>query len=463
MVAKLVLRWFAGAGLPAIVALLALSAAAPAAAAPPSEIGRPVKVDVSPPLRSLAPVHPTPGRAWPARRRQGAAVSLAPTAADRAKQVVAGPASTAPTVLTNWDGVSNADNSTTVVPPDTEGDVGLNDYVQWVNLEFKIWSKTGSVLYGPAAGNTLWSGFGGVCESENQGDPQVVYDRIANRWVFMQFGFATDGAGNPVGPYYLCFAVSQTSGPTGSYHRYAFLVNSANGDFPDYPKLGVWPDGYYVTTNNFNGNTFDGAAVFAFDRSKMLTGDPSASFIEYQLGSHYEGLLPANFTGTNLPPPGSPDYFGAVDTSSSSGTESTFQLWRFHANFTTPASSSFTGPTDLTVDPYTFSFCGQVYSSNCIQQPGTRQRLDPLSDRLMQRLQYRNFGDHETLIASHTVDVGSDVAGIRWYELRITPAGGTPLSSTASVYQQGTYAPSDGVSRWMGSAGMDGSGDIALG
>src|SRR5206468_1438482 len=125
---------------------------------------------------------------------------------------------------------------------------GPNDYVQWVNLSFQIWSKNGTSRYGPAEGNTLWSGFGGVCDTTNQGDPIVIYDRLANRWIFSQFAFGLRG-GKPKAPYYQCIAVSQTGDPTGSYYRYAFQMNASTGYFPDYPKFGVWPDGYYMSAN----------------------------------------------------------------------------------------------------------------------------------------------------------------------------------------------------------------------
>lgn len=455
-------RRLAQAAAVACVGAVAVSCAAaavtgPAGAAPAAApmVGQAIKADRSPPLRSIAPrAAPGSATAPPVRHRQSVASppAASPTAGralDPVQQSRA-PAAAAPAALTSWDGLTNRDGA---VPPDTEGDVGPHDYVQWVNTSFAIWAKNGTLRYGPAEGNTLWTGFGGVCETNNQGDPVVVYDRTADRWVFTQFGFAGTGSS---GPYYMCMAVSTTGDPTGSYYRYAFQVNTGSGDFPDYPKVGVWPDGYYVTTNNFSGNSFAGAGVYAFDRTKMLAGDTSASFVGYQLAGQYEGLLPASVTGPTPPPTGAAGYFGAVDTSSTTSTANTFQIWRLHPDFATPASSTLTGPVDLAVAPYTWWFCGSPTPTGCIAQPGTHRTLDPLADRLMFRLQYRNFGDHETLIASHTVNVGSDRAGVRWYEIR--SPGGTP-----TVAQQGTFAPADSISRWMGSAAMDANGDIALG
>jgi hypothetical protein len=448
----------------AAVASATQFAAAPPAAAAPVEVGHAVKADKSPPLRSIAPrAQPVGATAPQVRHREIPATSASPlignpTASlttDPVQQLQA-PTASAPAALTSWDGIANID---AVVPPDTEGDVGPNDYVQWVNLSLAIWSKSGTLLLGPEAGSTLWAGFGGtndVCANNNQGDPVVVYDRLADRWVFTQFGFT--GTGNS-GPYYMCMAVSTTGDPTGSYYRYEFQINSSTGAFPDYPKLGVWPDGYYLTTNNFSHNRFAGAGFYAFDRTKMLAGDSSASMITFTPpGSQYEGVLPATLTGPTAPPAGSPEYFGSIDTNSSSGTGSTFQIWKAHADFATPANSTLTTPTLLTVASYNWMFCGQLFPTGCIPQPGTTQTVDPLADRLMFRLQYRNFGDHETLVASHTVNVGSgsDRAGVRWYEIR--SPGSSPV-----VTQQGTFAPADSIHRWMGSAAMDGNGDIALG
>lgn len=374
---------------------------------------------------------------------------------DQNRQASSATTASGPSTLSSWDGVKNSDNTFFVSPkvPDAEGDVGLNDYVQWVNLMFKIWDKSGALRYGPAAGNTLWSGFGGPCEQYNWGDPQVQFDRIANRWVFMQFAFPTNFT-EPVAPFYLCFAVSKTGDPTGSYYRYAFRVNA----FPDYPKLGVWPDGYYVTTNNFSGGSRTGTGVFAFDRTKMLAGDPGAGSIEYELDPYYSYLLPASFTGSTLPPSGAPEYFAAIESphcgvTCTSMFGSRVWIWRFHADFAVPSNSSFSGPTNL----------GTFYTSmctgrNCIPQPGTAQKVDSASDHLMQRLQYRSFGSYESLVATHTVDPGTGVAGLRWYEIQASPPGGAP-----SLAEQSTYAPEDGIHRWMGSAATDGVGNIALG
>ncbi|HZI58386.1 MAG TPA: hypothetical protein VFF39_16505, partial [Verrucomicrobiae bacterium] len=176
-------------------------------------------------------------------------------------------------------------------PPDTNGAVGLTQYVQWVNLSFAIFDKTtGNKILGPVAGRSLWQGFGGNCETNNDGDPIVLYDKLADRWVFSQFSVRNLTPPGGFGPFLQCVAVSTTSDATGTYNRYAFQYSA----FDDYPKMGVWPDAYYVTFNMFNGTTFAfvGADACAYDRNAMLAGQP-ATQICFQQGSSIGGLLPS--------------------------------------------------------------------------------------------------------------------------------------------------------------------------
>jgi hypothetical protein len=380
--------------------------------------------------------------------------------ASRSLQTTFG-ATAIPSTSINFEGNTNLDG---VLPPDTNGDIGPNHYVQWVNLHFQVYDRTGKALLAqPASGNSLWTGFGGLCETTNQGDPIVRYDRIADRWTFTQFAFNLNPSFIPVAPFYQCIAVSTTGDPTGTFFRYSFLLS--NTFFEDYPKLGIWPDAYYMSANSFSGHnlrTFNGASVFAFDRGSMLKGLPATFQSFGPLGSTFAGLLPADLDGTILPPSGSPNDYGAVDISGA-GTGNTFQIWKFHVDWTTPANSTFgttashTPNFNLTTDTYNFNLCN--FLRNCIPQPNTTVGLAPISDRLMNRLQYRRFSDgHESLVANHTVNVsttGGNLAGIRWYEIR-------GLSATPTMFQQGTYAP-DADNRWMGSIAMDQAGDIALG
>ena len=354
------------------------------------------------------------------------------------------------------EGVGNVNS---VVPPDTNGAVGPNHFVQWVNLSFAVYSKGDAttppaLLYGPAPGNTIWRGFGGACETTNNGDPIVRYDRLADRWVMTQLALPNSFLGLLFAPFYECIAVSATPDPLGAYYRYAFSFDKLN----DYPKFGVWSDGYYMTMNQYTSLSLQwaGQGVVAFDRASMLSGQP-ASAIYYDLASvdtNLGGMLPADLDGP-APPAGAPEYFVQVDDDAwGAASVDQLQIWSFHADFANPSLSSFTRVAALPTAPFDSDMCG--YSRNCIPQPGTTARVDAIADRLMYRLQYRNFGTHETLVVNQTVDAdASDHAGIRWYEVR--SPGSSPF-----IYQQGTYAP-DPNQRWMGSAAMDGSGNIALG
>lgn len=441
------------AALAALALLCALALAAVPAARADLVSGTADRYDSSPPLRTLEPSRSTSLAAHPARRFGTTLDELRLEPQDRGRQAIDAPAA-APILGTAWEGISNRNG---VVPPDTVGDVGPRDYVQWVNLSLAVYDKaTGAPRYGPVNGNTLWQGFGGVCETTNQGDPFVAYDRQADRWVLMQFAFTVKG-GSDAPPFRLCVAVSRTGDPTGAYNRYEFNVGG-DTTFPDYPKLGVWNDAYYVTTNNFSGSKFLGAGTYALDRTSMLAGAP-AKFAGSQLSSSYGGLLPADADGAMPPPAGTPGYFAGIDSSATTGAGSTLQVWRMHPDFSGPsATATVTGPVSITVPEYRFAW-GCSSRPDCVPQKGTTRRLDTLADRLMNRLQYRNFGDHESLVAVQNVNVGSgstDVAGERWYELR------DPGAATPTIRQSGTYAPADGLSRWMGSAALDGYGNLAL-
>ena len=367
---------------------------------------------------------------------------------DGAVQRLTSPTRNTPTTQLNFDGVGdgfigpNGTFSVRYAPPDTDGAVGATQYVSLVNIGLAVFDKTtGNVVYGPVPTNTLWSGFGGGCETNNDGDGVVIYDRAANRWVVSQFSVSTT-------PYLQCVAVSQTSDATGGWNRYSFDYGSTL--FPDYPKMGSWPDAYYETFNMFNGNT-PAANLCAYDRTSMLAGTAATQQC-FQLSATYTGVLPSDLDGSTPPPVGSPNYlinFGA----------SKLNLWKFHVDWTTPGNSTLTGPTAISVSSFSAACSGfGGGKGTCVSQPGTTQKLDSLSDRMMFRLAYRNFGDHESLVASHSVRLGtgtSQYAGVRWYEIR--SPGATP-----TVYQQSTFSP-DTSFRWMPSIAMDSAGDIAVG
>ncbi|MEO8287775.1 MAG: S-layer homology domain-containing protein [Chloroflexota bacterium] len=345
-----------------------------------------------------------------------------------------------PTPIINIAGINSVGGACNCAPPDTQGDVGPNNYVQMVNNAFQIWDKSGNSLFGPAQNNTLWAGFGGPCQTFNDGDPIVLHDQLADRWMLTQFVSHA--------PYGQCIAISATADPTGAYHRYYFPMAHAN-QLHDYPKFGIWPDGYYMTANRFfPDQSFAGPAVVVFDRAAMLQGS-AATLQEIDPPNYFSTLLPSDLDGSTLPPAGAPNYLA-----STSAVRDSMRIWKFHVDWTTPANSSLTGPTNIPVAQFDPNMCGG--SRNCIPQPNVTQKLDALAGRLMFRLAYRNMGDHEVLVGTSTVDEdGNDHAGVRWYEVR--DPGGAPF-----VYQQGTYAP-DSDHRWLPSIAMDHDGNIAVG
>jgi hypothetical protein len=349
------------------------------------------------------------------------------------------PAALMPPMVVDFDGVNNPDG---VLPPDANGDVGPNHYVQWVNLSLAIYDKSGRLLYGPTSGNTLFNGFGGPCETSNDGDPIVLYDERADRWLLTQGAWPN----YPNEPFYQCIAVSTTGDPTGSYNRYQFLFTKMN----DSPKFGVWADGYYMAFNQFSENSdrWAGQGVAVFERDKMVAGTSARMiYVDMAKRATLGGMLPSDLDG-QAPPPGTPNVFMQFDDSPDQ-----LQLWAFHADWANPGNASFSKVGALAVAAMDPDMCG--YNRNCIPQPGTTAKLDAISDRLMYRLQYRNFGRYEAWVVNHTVDVdGTDRAGVRWYEIR--KSGGA-----YSIHQQGTYSP-DSTHRWMASAAMDAAGNIAI-
>jgi hypothetical protein len=333
----------------------------------------------------------------------------------------------------NFDGVG----ANGYAPPDTDGSVGTTQFFEMTNVEFAIYDKTsGNLLLGPALIHTIWSGFGGECESGDGGDPIVTFDKAADRWLVSQLPSAYDG---------WCVAISQTDDATGAYYRYDW--SSPGGALPDYPKVGVWPDAYYMNTNTFGNGFSDQALACAFDRPSMLTGG-AANQICFQTGANglasQETLMPGDLDGSTPPASGAPNPQISLDGSTAIG------ISYFHVDFSNPANSTFTGPTPLTVDSYS-QICGGF--GDCVKQSGTSQLLEGLG-RVMYRLAYRNFGDHEALVISHAITSGTS-SGERWYEIR-DPFG------TPTIFQSGTFAP-DSEFRWMGSMAMDQNGDIALG
>lgn len=341
-------------------------------------------------------------------------------------------------------------------PPDPNGDVGPNHYVQSVNSRFQVFNKNGTSAFGPVNINTLWAGFGGACQTENAGDPVVLHDQMADRWLITQFTAA--------GPtYFNCVALSTTNDPTGSYFRWSFTTGS---NFPDYPKYGIWSNGYYISTREFaNGSTYTAVGAYALNREQMLLGNPNPQVVSFVFPRGSEpfrvgdGLLPADLDGNTLPPAGSPQYYvGSMDSGSTyNAPADALNLFKFNVDWATPGNSTFTFTNQINVAGFDSVFPCTPSARACIPQPGTTTKLDILSyrQRPLHRLSYRNFGTHESLVTTQSVEATTGIAGMRWWEIR------SPNSSP-TIFQEGTYSP-DNVHRWMGSISMDKQGNMMLG
>ncbi len=384
---------------------------------------------------------------------------------DAAVQSHAGPnALTAPIV--SFDGLSSLDNFNAfgfrVSPPDTNMDVGPNHIVETTNLLVRIFDKSGNPLTAPFKMSTLFTALGGPCATRDDGDPIVLYDALADRWLISQFCTLASPTTHQL------IAISQTGDPTGAYFLYDFLM--PNNRFNDYPHFGVWPDGYYMTDNQFVGNSSAGAGAFAFDRRRMLMGDPRAGFIYFDLNFAFPlqgifGALPSDLDGLTPPPAGRPNTFAYFIATEFGNASDGMRLFDFHADFDNPSASTFTERAESPIAVAAFNPLSPTGRDDILQPaPATTgAALDSISDRLMHRLQYRNFGTHESLVTTHTVNIsgsttlGTYQAGVRYYEFR------RPLPSGAfAVQEQGSFAP-DTSNRWMASAAMDAQSNLAVG
>ena len=433
-------------------------------------VGRDYKHDVSPPLRDIQPVFIPPRHTHEANINPH--INTAHT--DQLDPVVqSSPAAAAmPSPLLNFNGIPFPGVACNCAPPDTNGEVGLTQYVQIVNEGYQVFNKsTGASVLGPVGITTIWSGFGGVCQNAGDGDPVVLYDQLEDRWILTQF--TTRGP-----EYWDCVAVSQTGDPTGAYYRYAF---STGTNFPDYPKYGLWRDSYIITTREFGPTVEYGIGVYALERDKMLEGDPNARVASFFLDGNApgmlplvgDGLLPPDIDGKTKPASGAPaPLVGTQDDNSNYGaTFDALNIWELSVKWQSNPAASIALKTQLPVASFDSIFpCGVVPSTtpgvsansrDCLPQPGVTDGsrfLDILSYRQRPtfRLAYRNFKGYESLVTNQSVEAAPGVAGVRWYEIRRT-------NGVYSLYQQGTYAPGDGVHRWMGSIAQDKNGNMALG
>jgi hypothetical protein len=482
----------------AAAALVFLAVSPPAAAqrtARPQPLtpkfSKAVAFDLSPPLRSL-PRIARPGTFPPdtvveareVRPERGPkAHRVKPFSADGTLQLFK-PALTISAPLLTFEGLSNQDNFNVfgfrVNPPDPNGEIGPNHYVEMINLVFGVYDRAGNLLLGPVDTGSLWAGFPIEDCTDPSGDPIVLYDQLEDRWLLSQF---TTRGFNPAGnfnnkPFYNCVAISQTGDPTGAYFRYAFITSGApdlhgsNSEpfFPDYPKYGVWDNSYLLTSRDFGRKNAYGISVYALEKERMIAGDPNARMVHFFLDSAVvplsligDGLLPADIDGTAQPAEDAPaPIVGTQDNNASYGaTFDALNIWELSVQWNANPEASIVLKTQLPVASFDSIFPCAPTSRDCLPQPGItnpEQYLDILSYRQRPtfRLAYRNFGTYEALVTNQSVEALPGIAGARWYEIRRT--GGS-----YSVFQQGTFAPGDGVHRWMGSVAMDKSGNIALG
>ncbi len=397
--------------------------------------------------------------------------------------------------FTGPQGTANVRN-----PSDNSLAVGPNHIVQTVNTRTAIFDKKGKVLYGPVPNNTVFKGFGGACEATNNGDTVVRYDQLANRWLVVMPTFrrgavrpdqpqvpragdpaqlSVPGQANqpgaaaplfvppapieqspqprnqggqrppqPQGPYSMCYAVSTSSDPMGSYYRYEFLRPL----FPDYPRPAIWPDGYYVPTSTGDDVIQKHACVT--ERDKMLKGEPAKEQCVIIDGVNF--LNNADIDGKNLPPPGAPNIMMAAGGTQLKKVleDDGIYVWKFKVDWRNPANTKISSPEKIAVAPYHYLCDGQL--TNCVPQPGTDRRLDAQGDKIMARLVYRRIGNRESLVAVHSVNTTAGAGGVRWYEFRVNK------DRSVKLHQQGTYAP-DGFYRWMASPAIDRLGNIGIG
>jgi hypothetical protein len=433
--------------------VLALAAAVPAAAqewVPYTEV-LPAAHTVSPEVRSLpnAPAH------------AGAVVDV--PLQHRPSFVPGGVAAPDPVAQTNSGSTLNTSTDTGFdgvgfngyYPPDANISVNNTQIVQTTNVELAVYDKTGALLKGPVSLSSLFGGLSNLCSTTNGGDPIVLWDKLSGRWLISQLAFTNNFRKN-----YVCVAVSQSGDATGTFNLYAFSF----AQLPDYPKFGVWsssdtPGGsdYYMSANLFSTALYYGPVVCAFNGGDMQN-NRTARFacVKPSSATSHFSLLPSDLDGTTPPATGESNYFVELGTGISSSSGNTLKMLPFKATWSaTGGSLNSPSAINITVPSYTLA-CGG--GGTCIPQPGTTKQLDSLGDRLMYRLAFRK-GTYETLLVNHSVDIGSGVVGLRWYEIRSNSV--STLETSRALFQSGTYSP-DNSYRWMGSIAEDMNGNIGI-
>lgn len=338
----------------------------------------------------------------------------------------------------NFDGATVSEGG--AVPPDPSGAAGPNHYVHAFNLGVKIFDKSGTLLFGPISlGDFFQNGV-------NSGDPIVLYDQLADRFFVSQFRTSNNA---------LLIAVSETPDPTGSYFLYEFPLDA----FPDYPKYSVWPDGYYMTANKFQGNT-----TYVLERDVILAGGTNPQIVGFNLPgivnnpNSVRSPNPAHLLGTNFTPglPGQIVYF-QDDGWSGAITFDHLKIWEITMDWNNTPNSSISSPLEIPTLPFDSVFA--PFGTGDVNQPGTSQKIDIIGGVISYMVNYREFATHNSMTLTFSVDTdGNDSSGVRWIELRNNGAG-----DPWTIFQEGTYAPNDGLNRFMGSLAMDAAGNMGLG
>jgi len=350
------------------------------------------------------------------------------------------PSAASATINQNFDGLF----ATGFAPSDNNMAVGPNHVIQIINNSssslFKIWNKAGTQVQA----QTVLSSITGITGG---GDPVVLYDQIADRWILTEF------TGNS--PNSLIWAVSTTGDPTGSYKIYSYAVGTY---FADYPHYGVWQNAYYGITHDFNTalTAYLGSSIMAFDRNAMLAGAATATMISTRFTpNEYFTMLPVHHSGTAVSNQTGLFMFFSDDTDTPDPNDvDSIITFTYTPNFTTPANSVIGFRQGVVATPFNSTLCG---SNACITQPPGGGAIRGIDGQLMHKVTYRNYGGYESIVANFTTNAGSGIGGIRWYEMRRTGGAGN-----WTMYQEGTYAPGDGNHRFMGSIAQNANGDIGL-
>ncbi len=357
----------------------------------------------------------------------------------------------------SFDGLSNFDNINTyglvIIPPDMTGDVGPDNYVQAVNALVRVYDKNGGALTPPFKMSQLFAPLGTPCSTRDDGDPVVLYDPLADRWLLSQYC-------NNFPPFRQMIAVSKTGDPTGAYFAYEFVM--PNNRINDFPKFGVWPDAFYMSDEEFLGSDYAGAGLFAFDRDKLLAGDPTASYIYFNRPStsinRQSNFLPSDLDGIRPPASGTPNIFVSYTATEYGDAQDAIRLFDFHADFANPANSTFTERLESPLAVAAFDPTSPGGRSD-ISQPAPGEKMDSNSDRINYRVAYRNLGSQESLVFNQTVRLAQEPdpyrGGVRLYQLRRTGTSGFAPTEQSTIGNNSS-------TRWIGSAAEDHQGNLAV-